>query len=171
MDGDTDNDGDTEEITVFGGRSMSIFDTDGNLVFDSGDLLERLTALEQPALFNANDGDTGEFDDRSDDKGPEPEGVTLGEIGGEIYAFLGLERGPGGIVVFNVSDPFDVQLVDYLNPTSEIGDIAPEGLLFIAASDSPTRHGTAGRDQRRKQYADCARTATAKLRFESAACF
>ena len=138
VDGDTDNDGDVDQIHTFGGRSMSIFDADGNQVFDSGDLIERLTALEEPTFFNANDGDPGEFDNRSDDKGAEPEGVSLGTIGGETYAFLGLERGPGGVVIFNVTDPSDVQLVDYVNPTSAAGDIAPEGLLFISAPDSPT---------------------------------
>ena len=45
------------------------------------------------------------FDNRSDDKGPESEGVTIGRIGDRVYAFMGFER-VGGIMVYDVTDPY-----------------------------------------------------------------
>ena len=44
-------------------------------VYDSGSLLENISAAELPALFNS-EGTTDSFDKRSDNKGPEPEGVV-----------------------------------------------------------------------------------------------
>jgi hypothetical protein len=41
---DTDGDGLVDRIAAFGGRSFSIWDAAGNLVFDSGDAIERITA-------------------------------------------------------------------------------------------------------------------------------
>ncbi len=141
-DGDLDGDGDIDRIQTYGARSFSIWDEAGNRVFDSGDAIERLTADLVPALFNGN-GDAGSFDSRSDNKGPEPESVAIGSIGGRPYAFIGLER-VGGILTYDLSDPLRPALVGYTNPaTSPPGspdqdDLAPEGLLFIPASDSPT---------------------------------
>lgn len=93
--GDIDGDGDFDQLYTYGGRSFSIWDENGNLVFDSGDDFEQITALRFPNAFNSQ-GDVGSFDSRSDNKGPEPEGVVVGEINGNIYAFIGLERIGGG---------------------------------------------------------------------------
>ena len=101
--GDTDGDGDVDEIYSFGARSFSIWDAAGNLVFDSGDEIARITAAMFPDGFNAS-GENETFDERSDDKGSEPEALTLAEIDGRTYAFLGLER-IGGIMVYDVTDP------------------------------------------------------------------
>jgi len=145
VEGDTDNDGDFDELFSFGTRSFSIWNSDGQQVFDSGDALEQITAAALPDNFNANNDDN-EFEDRSDNKGPEPEGVVVGKIKGEHYAFIGLER-VGGIVVYNVSDPEEPEFVQYINnrdftvdvETSEAGDLGPEGLVFIKKSDSPIK--------------------------------
>ena len=67
--GDTDGDGDYDQLYVPGGRSFSIWDTDGRLVFDSGDAFERITAQRHPTFFNASHNNNT-FDDRSDNKGP-----------------------------------------------------------------------------------------------------
>ena len=145
--GDTDGDGDYDRLFVLGGRSFSIWDTAGNLVFDSGDAFERITAARYPAFFNASHTNNT-FDDRSDNKGPEPEGVTLGEINGRTYAFIGLER-IGGIMTYDITDPRAPVFVDYTNFrnfTGNIqqftaGDLGPEGLTFIPARISPNgRH-------------------------------
>lgn len=48
--------------------------------------------------------DENDFDSRSDAKGPEPEGITLGEVNGRTYAFIGLER-IGGVMVYDVTPP------------------------------------------------------------------
>ena len=44
--GDTDTDGDIDEILSYGGRSFSILDSTGALVFDSGDMIDQIAALQ-----------------------------------------------------------------------------------------------------------------------------
>ena len=131
--GDTDGDGDFDQILVPGGRSFSIRTADGELVFDSGGDFEQITAAQVSASFNSN-GTPATFDTRSDNKGPEPEGVVLGKAFGRTYAFIGLER-TAGILVYDVSDPFHPTFVQYVNTSPD--DISPEGLLFIKEEDSP----------------------------------
>jgi 3-phytase len=132
--GDTDKDGDFDQLYAFGGRSFSIWDDQGKLVFDSGDQLEKITAQQTPTFFNANNGSTADFDTRSDDKGPEPEAVTVGYVSGKPYGFIGLERAGGGVMVYDLSNPVAPQFVQYIRTNS---DISPEGLKFIPAFDSP----------------------------------
>lgn len=132
--GDTDGDGDFDQLYSFGGRSFSIWDDTGKLVFDSGDQIAQITASQTPEFFNANDGDTEEFDERSDDKGAEPESVTVGMVEGKPYGFVGLERAGGGVLVYDLSDPTAPVFNQYIRTE---GDVAPEGLKFIAAEDSP----------------------------------
>jgi len=131
--GDTDGDGDFDQIFVPGGRSFSIRTAQGELVFDSGDDFEQITAAQVPASFNSN-GTSATFDTRSDNKGPEPEGVVLGKAFGRTYAFIGLER-TAGVMIYDVSDPFHPNFVQYMNTSPD--DISPEGLLFIKEKDSP----------------------------------
>ena len=105
----------------------------GQLVFDSGDDFEQITAGQVAASFNSN-GTAATFDTRSDNKGPEPEGVVLGKAFGRTYAFIGLER-TAGVMVYDVSDPFHPRFVQYVNTSPD--DISPEGLLFIKEDESP----------------------------------
>ena len=131
--GDTDGDGDFDRIEAFGGRSFSIWNASGNQIFDSGDKFEQITATKVPTLFNS-DGTITSFDTRSDNKGPEPEGVAIGVINNRTYAFIGLER-TGDVIVYEVTNPQAPSFVQYIN-TPE--DIAIEGLTFVSAADSPT---------------------------------
>ena len=134
-----------EELFAFGARSFSIWNDSGKLIFDSGDALERITAKSFPSNFNASNTNNT-FDNRSDDKGPEPEGVVVGNFFGKPYAFIGLER-IGGVVVYDISNPAAPSFVQYVNnrnftaapapDTPEALDLGPEGLLFISARDSP----------------------------------
>lgn len=141
--GDTDGDGMFEEIHLFGGRSFSIWSEDGRLVFDSGDQFEQVTAALAPAHFNASD-DSNAFDSRSDNKGPEPEGIAVGRIRGRDYAFIALER-TGGIMVYDVTVPESARFVQWVNtrdftqaPDSGLaGELGPRGMAFVPASDSP----------------------------------
>jgi hypothetical protein len=138
--GDIDNDGDIDTIYAFGSRSFSIWNANtGNLVYDSKDDLEQITASNSfSVLFNAsNTANTKK--DRSDDKGPEPEGVTLGTIGTNIYAFIALER-IGGVMVYDVTNPAAPVYVTYVNNRSFATngpDRGAEGVIFIHQSDSP----------------------------------
>ncbi|WP_439952160.1 choice-of-anchor I domain-containing protein, partial [Klebsiella pneumoniae] len=68
-------------------------------VYDSGSDLERITGEVNPEFFNVSNDDE-EMDDRSPKKGPEPEYVTVGEVGDKLYAFTGLER-TGGVMVYD----------------------------------------------------------------------
>ncbi|MEH1804045.1 choice-of-anchor I family protein [Nostoc sp.] len=131
--GDTDGDGDFDRIEAFGGRSFSIWNTSGNQIFDSGDQFEQITATKVPTLFNS-DGAADTFDTRSDNKGPEPEGVAIGVINNRTYSFIGLER-TGDVIVYEVTNPNKPSFVQYIN-TPE--DVAIEGLTFVSAADSPT---------------------------------
>jgi hypothetical protein len=141
--GDPDNDGDFDELYAFGSRSFSIWTLTGQLVYDSGDDFEKITAAAFPANFNASNTNNT-LDSRSDDKGPEPEGIVLGKVGHHTYAFIGLER-IGGIMVYDITNLFQVRFVQYVNTrdfagdpaAGTAGDLAPEGLIFIKAGDSP----------------------------------
>lgn len=128
----------------YGARSFSIWDEDGNLVFDSGDDFERITADLIPSEFNSNNDDNDSFDARSDDKGPEPEGIEIARAFSKTYAFIGLER-VGGIMVYDITTPKNPRFVQYVNnrdfgvdaDSADAGDLGPEGLTFIAPADSP----------------------------------
>jgi alkaline phosphatase len=132
--GDTDHDGDYDQLYTLGGRSFSIWraNLDGTLtqVFDSADQLEQITAQLRPAEFNGHP-----FDTRSDNKGPEPEGLALGVVNGRTYAFIGLER-IGGVMMYDITSPTSPQFVQYIWTE----DVAPEGVEFVPASASPTGH-------------------------------
>jgi YVTN family beta-propeller protein len=142
--GDTDGDGDLDQLYLPGGRSFSIWTPDGKLVFDSGADFERITSEVYPEDFNSSNDENGDFDGRSDNKGPEPEDLALGVINDRTYAFIGLER-IGGVMVYDITDPTDVKFVTFANnrdfsgeaETGTAGDLGPEGILFIPASDSP----------------------------------
>ncbi len=142
VDGDTDGDGDIDVLHTFSSRSFSIFDADGNLVFDSGSQFEQIIADLAPKRFNDDDGDDGE--DRSDSKGPEPEAINVGEVGGRLYAFIGLER-DSGIMIYDITEPENAFFVNYIPPLHV--DNAPEGepalhspevIAFISEDESGT---------------------------------
>jgi 2',3'-cyclic-nucleotide 2'-phosphodiesterase / 3'-nucleotidase / 5'-nucleotidase len=155
VDGDLDGDGAFDAVFAYGGRSFAIWNGAGELVFDSGDELERIIAEAVPACFNCSGGGS-RFDERSDDRGPEPEALALGRIGGRDYLFLAPER-IGGLYVYDITEPQAPVFQHYVNfrdfsvdprrvcatdrPVSEAcaaaGDLEPEGVLFIAAADSP----------------------------------
>ncbi len=106
-----------------GARSFSIRNHHGEIVYDSGDILDKKAA------------ELGIYDDgRSRDKGVEPEGVALLDIAGRTYAFVGLERTTtGAVAVFDISKPTDVRFVDMIVTA---GDVSPEGLVAYRYRDS-----------------------------------
>ena len=129
------NNGKCPYAYTFGSRSMSVFDGEtGKVVWDSGEMFERVLAKIAPEYFNWNSKKGKvKMDKRSGDKGCEPENVTVGEVGNRRYAFVGLER-TSDIAVFDITEPVAPKLVDfYLDPL----DRGPEGILFIPAEKSP----------------------------------
>ena len=146
-----------DKLYAYGTRSISIWDEKGQQVWDSGDAMEQFLASDSckagaarnipcKDFFNSNHEAGDAMDNRSDNKGPEPEGVTVGRIGEKTFAFVGLER-MGGVLVYDVSQPQAPVQVDYINTredwttkdpsTVKSGDLGPEGLAFIPAAKSP----------------------------------
>ena len=121
--GDNDGDGDLDEMVAFGARSFSIWNgSTGKIVYDSKNDVDKKTQ------------ELGTYDDkRSDDKGSEPEAVKVVKMGNQNILFVGLERSDA-FMTYDVTNPTSPQ---YLQ-TVKTGD-APEGVLFIPASKSPTK--------------------------------
>ena len=144
--GDDNQDGVFEQLYAFGARSFSIWDSQIQLVYDSGDALEQITAATFPAQFNSDKAANKTFDGRSDNRGPEPEGCVVGIINGKPYGFIGLEQ-IGGIVTVDLSTPSSPSICSYVNTrnfdgrpdANTAGDLAPEGMIFIPAAQSPTK--------------------------------
>lgn len=119
-DGDTDDDGDIDEIHTFGGRSFTIWNADGEVVYDSGDNLDQIVAKRFPDAFD---------DKRSDNKGSEPEAVETFTIGDKTYLAVGTERFSVN-PIFDISNPEAPVLVTAIDGYSK-GDISPEHLEFV----------------------------------------
>jgi DNA-binding beta-propeller fold protein YncE len=163
--GDKDQNGEFEKLFAYGARSFSIWDKNINLVFDSGDDFGKISSAILGNNFNAaHTENTG--DNRSDDKGGEPEAIDVGEIEGRIYAFISQERA-GDLFVYDITNPFNTAFVTHYNnrdftvdyemdddladpcdsnegmdctQVNMAGDLGPESIKFIAASDSPTNN-------------------------------
>jgi hypothetical protein len=131
IDGDTDGNGKIDEIRMLGTRSFTIWEvTESGLqrTWDSGSYFETYIRDNDP---------TGWVDSRSDDKGPEPEGLTLGEIDGKTFAFIGMERN-NGIFMFDITDPNAPSFFGYTRTSDGSNTpLRPEGMSFISAADSP----------------------------------
>lgn len=111
------------DLYAAGARSFSIRDEDGNLVFDSGDFLDKKAA------------ELGIYDDgRSRDKGVEPEGVELFSINGRTIAAIGLERTlKSAVALYDVTDPANASFLDMIVTD---GDLAPEGIEAFSVNGS-----------------------------------
>jgi hypothetical protein len=138
--GDTDGDGDYDAIYAFGARSFTIWSDTGKLVWDSGDQFEQILAATYPANFNASNTSSA-FDNRSDNKGPEPEGIAVGAIKGRTYAFVGLER-IGGVMIYDITEPSAPQFIQYVNnrdfSMAAGPDSGPEVIIFVPGGRSPS---------------------------------
>ena len=148
-----------DSLSSYGARSFSIWDANGDLVWDSADHFERYLAsadckvgsqrdIPCNAYFNSGHDEGDALDSRSDAKGPEPEGITIGVLGEKTFAFIGLER-MGSIMVYDISNPQAPSFVDYFNTREEwisdpsanlsaAGDLGPEGLVFVPSDQSPS---------------------------------
>ncbi|EPF73215.1 alkaline phosphatase [Acinetobacter gyllenbergii] len=131
-----------DKLYAYGARSFSIWNTQGQIIWDSGSEFEKKTAELFPNYFNS-DHEEVTFDKRSAAKGPEPEGIAVGTIGKKTFAFIGLER-MSGVMVYDISTPNKPKFIEYFTTRNFVetdaakqGDLGPEGLIFIAAKDSP----------------------------------
>jgi hypothetical protein len=149
--------GEYDALYAYGARSFSIWDQNGNQVFDSGSDFERISSGIHAELFNTSHT-TVEGDSRSDDKGPEPEAVAIGQVGDKTYAFIATER-LSGVFVYDISNPYDTKFVEYFHNRNfdavykidddkspaevtgsyqQAGDLGPESLVFVPAAQSAT---------------------------------
>lgn len=114
------------EIVTLGGRSFSIRNADGQLVFDSGNQLEA-AALAAGVYADA----------RSDDKGVEPEGVAVFQLAGRTLAFIGLERTTrSAVAIYDITDPANASFLQLL-VADDASVLRPEG---ITAFESQGRY-------------------------------
>lgn len=120
--GDTDGDGDVDALYTFGGRSFSVWTTGGELVFDSGNMLDEIIATQFPALYDEN---------RDDNKGTEPESLAVATIGGNDYLFVALERS-NATISFRMDGPTEFTFAGVF---ANAGDAAPEVITVIPESE------------------------------------
>jgi len=120
-----------DEGDLFGGsRGFTLFDTDGNVVFSSGNTLEH----EVVRLGHYPDG-------RSGNKGSEPESVEFAEYGNKRFLFVASERS-SVIFVYKIKGRHhELKLVQTLP-----AGVGPEGVkaiprrnLLVAASEDDAR--------------------------------
>ena len=141
--GNLDGDAGIEDPTMMGTRSFSIWNASTHeRVFDSASMIEQYVAANDPTTFNMNDGLTTKYDERSDDKGPEPEALAFGSIGGRDYVFVGAER-QNGIFQFDITNLGNVTITNYFNTATSSADsggafISPESIAFLDAASNPT---------------------------------
>lgn len=111
-----------------GSRTFTVFNTKGDVVFDSGNAMEHLAISY------------GHFPKgRAHKKGTEPEGITTGRFGDKDYIFVGLERA-GLMAAYQVNDKtFDlVQGIPAGWRPEGIKSISDRNLLVVAnEKDSP----------------------------------
>jgi len=147
-----------EIVLAFGGRSFSIWNAQAELVYDSGDDIAQHVFSSDAQSFNAtsDNNDLAETaDNRSDDKGTEPEAIEVATINGQVYVFVGLER-QGGILVYNVTIPQQPLFQSYINNrdfsqgvcteldkgdcangvyNTDAGDLAPESIEYFSRAN------------------------------------
>ena len=149
--GDKDGDGDIDTIHLRGSNSMTMY-RNGMVLWDSGDLLDQIQ-ISAFGVANINGSHSLSSDkstmnyvgqDRSDDKGSEPEGVAVGMVGDRRVAILGLER-MTALVVFDITEPRSPVFQEWLQmlpakatPAKDVKHWSPEGIVFIPADKSPS---------------------------------
>ena len=149
--GDRDGDGDIDTIHLRGSNSMTMY-RNGVPIWDSGELLDQIqTKAFGVANINgshslSSDKSTVNFtgQDRSDDKGSEPEGVAIGTVGDRRIAILGLER-MSALVIFDITTPRSPIFQEWIQmlptkatPVKDAKHWSPEGIVFVPADKSPS---------------------------------
>lgn len=122
---------------MLGTRSLSVWDGETlERIGDTGSAFEEWVGAHWPEWFNRSFGETSAVDARSEQRGPEPEGVTIGVIGDAVYAFVSLER-PGAVAIVDVTSPREPRVVA-MEMGAAVGLEGPEGMAFVPARVSPT---------------------------------
>ena len=142
IDADKNNDGKFESLYTFGGRSFSVwkyfpgFKVFGykllndkvTLHYDSGDEFEMILSKNNIDNYNTNYSKTKKkliFDKRSDDKGPEPESLSLFESEKSLYLIISLERS-NGFFIYDITDLRYIKYITFFPITEKF--FSPEGI-------------------------------------------
>ena len=149
--GDKDGDGDIDTIHLRGSNSMTMY-RNGIVIWDSADLLDQIQTRAF-GVTNINGSHSLSSDkstmnyvgqDRSDDKGAEPEGVAVGMVGDRRIAILGLER-MTALAIFDITEPGNPVFQEWLQmlptkatPAKDVKYWSPEGIVFVPANKSPS---------------------------------
>ena len=114
-----------------GSRGWTIFDTTGRVRWDSGNSLERLAV--KYGLHN---------DDRSENKGVEPEGLAVATYRGTRYAFVASERSNFvAVYTLNGTTPKLVGVLPTTNGPEGVLPITSRGLLAISSETDDAEAG------------------------------
>lgn len=130
--GGEDGIGTANEGDLFGGsRGFSIFCQDGSVAYDSGNTVERLAMAH------------GHYpEDRSENKGSEPEAVEFGRYGKHPYLFVGSERG-SFVAVYSTrggKPEFQQLLHAPLGPEGVLA-VPQRGLLVVSGEEDDPDYG------------------------------
>jgi len=122
---------DEGEMPLTGGRGISLWSLDGELIWEDGGEIEAAAAA------------AGLYPDyRSSEKGIEIEGVAAARFDTRDFAFAAAERG-GFVAVYDITDPMAPEFVQLLRTGSEpesVVAIPRRGLLAVAAEGSGSIH-------------------------------
>jgi DNA-binding beta-propeller fold protein YncE len=135
--GDTDPKASKTDMPAFptaGGRTVSVFDArTGALLGDTGNQFDWAAAhdidgIRFPGVYP---------DGRSDSKGSEPENLVTFQYDGNTYAAVGLERADS-VALVSLADPANPTVVNVapVNPGTELGSQAPEGIGYLESDGS-----------------------------------
>ena len=149
--GDKDGDGDIDTIHLRVSNSMTMY-RNGMVIWDSANLLDQIQT-QAFGVANINGSHSLSADkstvnyvgqDRSDDKGAEPEGVAVGMVGDRRIAILGLER-MSALAIFDITVPREPVFQEWLQmlptkatPAKDVKHWSPEGIVFVPADKSPS---------------------------------
>ncbi len=133
-----------DSIFSFGTRSFSIWDSLGQLLWDSGEEFEQVIATAYPNNFNSVAANNNSFKGSSNRMGAEPKAITTGSVDGTLYAFITLEQ-MGGFFVYDLSNPSAPVFVSYelrrdfttAANNDDKNDLAPTHIEFIGSFQSP----------------------------------
>ena len=142
IDADKNNDGKFESLYSFGGRSFSVWkyfpgleifgykllNDKITLHYDSGDEFEMILSKNYIDNFNTNYSKNKKkliFDKRSDDKGPEPESLSIFELEKSLYLIISLERS-NGFFIYDITDLRNIKYVTFFPITENF--FSPEGI-------------------------------------------
>lgn len=142
IDADKNNDGKFESLYTFGGRSFSVWKyfpgykifgykllkDKVTLHYDSRDEFEKILSKDYIDNYNTHYSKTKKkliFDKRSDDKGPEPESLSLFRLEQSLYLIISLERS-NGFFIYDITDLKYIKYVTFFPITEKF--FSPEGI-------------------------------------------